>query len=41
MAIILKKNGGTNDSDEAREELISKGPDKNGGFFTGFSEQPC
>ena len=28
-----KKNGGTNDSDEAREELISKGPDKNGGFF--------
>ena len=28
-----KKNGGTNGSDEAREELISKGPDKNGGFF--------
>lgn len=29
----LKANGGTNDSDEDRNKLLTKGPDEKGGFF--------
>lgn len=35
----LKPNGGTNDSPADRDKLLSKGPDKNGGFFFNVFEE--